>query len=396
MKYFAYVRVSTTKQKSGVSLEEQRRAIVQFAQARGCTIAQWFEETETAAYGGRRVFTQMLARIDKGEASGLILHKIDRGARNLKDWALIGDLLDRGVDIRFAHENLDMESRGGRLAADIQAVIAADYIRNLREEVKKGLEGRLRQGLYPFKAPLGYRDHGAGRAKTLDPQLAPLVAEAFARYAARTCTLRMLATEMCELGLVNQRGGRVSVNTLSNMLNNPFYTGVIRIKRTGAVYSGVHRPLISAALFDQVQTVLRGKTGDRLGLKHRFLYRRLIVCACGHRLVGERHKGFVYYRCHSHGCRVSLREERIEAAFVHHLWTELSTELAEFFISESDLVRDTIIRTCASSGSYREGSLSFVRPSEEIISTLMAALIPKRKGPQNWQKHLLNQQRAVN
>ena len=52
-------------------------------------------------------------------------------------------------------------SRG--LTADIQAVIAADYVRNLREECKKGIDGRLKQGLTPWAAPIGYLDQGGGK-----------------------------------------------------------------------------------------------------------------------------------------------------------------------------------------------------------------------------------------
>lgn len=95
----------------------------------------------------------------------LVVHKIDRSARNFRDWALIGDLADSGIEIHFATETLDFGSRGGRLAADVQAVVAADYIRNLRDETKKGLQGRLKQGIYPFKAPLGYLDTGGGNPK---------------------------------------------------------------------------------------------------------------------------------------------------------------------------------------------------------------------------------------
>lgn len=96
-----------------------------------------------------RVFQDMLGRLSKGHAQGLIVHRIDRGTRNLRDWAEIGELIDRGIDVRFVHDNLDLGSRGGRLAAGIQAVIAADYIRNLRDEVRKGVHGRLKQGLQP-------------------------------------------------------------------------------------------------------------------------------------------------------------------------------------------------------------------------------------------------------
>ena len=92
----------------------------------------------------------MIAALRKGQADGLVIHKIDRSARNFGDWAKIGELADAGIDVHFATESLDFRSRGGRLSADIQAVIAADYIRNLREETIKGINGRLKQGLYPF------------------------------------------------------------------------------------------------------------------------------------------------------------------------------------------------------------------------------------------------------
>lgn len=74
----------------------------------------------------------MMQALKNGQAQGVIIHKIDRSARNLKDWAGLGELIDRGVQVHFAHEAIDLHSRGGRLLADIQAVVAADYIRNLR------------------------------------------------------------------------------------------------------------------------------------------------------------------------------------------------------------------------------------------------------------------------
>jgi site-specific DNA recombinase len=154
--FFAYIRVSTVKQgERGSSLQEQRSAIETFARRHDLAISQWFEEKETAAKRGRRFFSGMLAALEAGEADGVIMHKIDRSARNLRDWSDLGELIDRGIAVHFAHESVDLNSRGGRLSADIQAVVAADYIRNLRDEVRKGFFGRLKQGLYPLPAPVG-------------------------------------------------------------------------------------------------------------------------------------------------------------------------------------------------------------------------------------------------
>ena len=114
---FGYVRVSTVKQGDGVSLEAQKEAIEAFAARRDITITQWFEEKETAAKSGRPIFNHMVQELRRGRANGVVIHKIDRSARNFADWAKIGDLADAGIDVHFATESLDFRSRGGRLTA---------------------------------------------------------------------------------------------------------------------------------------------------------------------------------------------------------------------------------------------------------------------------------------
>src|SRR5574337_326049 len=214
--YFGYIRVSTAKQgEKGVSLQEQRGAIESYATRNSLVIIDWFEERETAAKRGRPVFNQMLRLLQQGKADGVVIHKIDRSARNLKDWADLGELIDYGTEVHFANESLDLHSRGGRLSADIQAVVAADYIRNLREESRKGFYGRLKQGFYPLPAPLGYLDKGKGKPKEFCPVKGPLVGKAFELYASGRWSLATLADEMYRLGLRNRRGGKVTTNGLS-------------------------------------------------------------------------------------------------------------------------------------------------------------------------------------
>jgi len=311
--YFAYVRVSTPKQGAGVSLDEQQAAIRTHAARHDIEIVEWFEEKETAAKTGRAVFSKMLARLEQGEAEGVIIHKIDRSARNLWDWANLSKLFDRGIDVQFAHDGVDLKSRGGRLSADIMAIVAADYVRNLREEVKKGFYGRLKQGLYPLPAPIGYLDRGKGRPKVIDPERAPLVQFAFERYASGSVGLKLLVKELRGRGLRTRRGKALTLSSLSAMLNNPFYMGVIRIRKTNETFEGVHTPLISKATFDKAEAVLHGKTFARV-FKHELLFRRRVTCkACGYHLIGEVQKGHVYYRCHSEACKgTSIREEMID------------------------------------------------------------------------------------
>jgi len=333
---FGYVRVSTVKQGDGVSLEAQREAIEAFATQNQLTISRWFEEKETAAKRGRPVFDAMVKDLLAGKAGGVITHKIDRTARNIADWAKIGELSDAGVDVHFATETLDFRSRGGRLSADIQAVIAADFIRNLREETIKGMTGRLKQGLYPFKAPLGYLDNGRGKPKTADPDRAKLVTQMFDLYATGTYSILTLRKEMIDRGLTNSAGREPSKHLIETMLSNPFYCGVIKIKRAGAVYDGIHEPLITAATFERVQAVKSGKAGKKV-TRHNHLYRGLFRCAhCDRSMIPELQKGHVYYRCQTKGCATkTVRENVIETSIVEFLaGLRLSPAAIEQMVSE--------------------------------------------------------------
>lgn len=319
---FAYARVSTVKQgEKGVSLQEQRDAILRYAQQHGLHVNRWFEETETASKLGRPAFSQMLRLLRLGHAAGVIIHKIDRSARNLHDWADVSKLVDAGIDVRFANESLDLTTVGGRLSADIQAVVAAHYSRNLREEAKKGFYGRLKQGFYPMRAPIGYLDQGAAKPKVKDPVRAPLVVQAFQLYQSGCYSLPCLTREMHERGLRNQYGGPVTMTAIAKMLTNPFYAGVIRLKKTSETFSGNHEALVNQAVFEEVQVILHGKAVDRV-VKHRFTFSRIVRCAsCGYSLIGERKKGHVYYRCHNRPFKnpaicppTAIREEQLEAA----------------------------------------------------------------------------------
>jgi hypothetical protein len=271
----------------------------------------------------------MLTLLRTGEATGVVIHKIDRSARNLKDWSDLGELIDKGIEVHFANESLDLNSRGGRLSADIQAVVAADYIRNLREEAKKGIYGRLKQGFYPMRAPIGYLDNGAAKAKTIDPVRGPLIRKVFELYAEGKFTIVPLIDELYRMGLRNLVGTGVTRNGLSTILNNPFYMGLIRIKKTGQVYAGNHEPLISKHLFDDVQDMLAGRFNGR-NKAHNFLFRRYITCkGCEYSLIGELQKGNVYYRCHTENCPMKGMREEAVTSVVERSLRELEFTKAE-------------------------------------------------------------------
>jgi site-specific DNA recombinase len=342
MNVYAYTRVSTRKQgELGVSLNEQRDAISAYALKHNLDIVAWFEECVTAAKAGRPAFNEMMRGLRRGKADGVIIHKIDRSARNLRDWTDIGELIDGGVSVHFANESLDLHSRGGRLSADIQAIVAADYIRNLREEIRKGIRGRLKEGLISHGAPLGYLNRGKGKVKEIDPFKGPLVRQAFEMYASGGHTLETIVGELHRRGLRNTRGKPLCLNSLSIILSNPFYSGLIRVKATGETHVGAHQPLISMALFNRVRAQIARKLRTQ-GWIHEFTFRGLFTCSlCGRRLLGEVQKGHKYYRCHTKGCPTkTFREEVLEAAVLSS-WPSIAVgaDEREQLLREIDKVR---------------------------------------------------------
>jgi hypothetical protein len=100
------------------------------------------------------------------------------------------------------------------------------------------------------------------------------------------------------------------------MLRNPLYVGIMRMKSSGESYVGIHERIVSKAIFDRVQQNLDGKK-NRTVTMHDFLFRRMISCTnCRYSLIGERQKGYVYYRCQTKGCpTLTIREELVVAAF---------------------------------------------------------------------------------
>jgi len=317
---FGYVRVSSHKQGEGVSLDAQKDAILRFASSNNIIISQWFEEQQTAAKSGRPVFNSLIKALKAGKASGVVMHKIDRSARNFFDWAKIGELADSGINIHFATESLDFQSRGGRLTANIQMAVAEDYVRNLKAEIHKGQRGQLKRGYYPFKAPIGYRNNGGNELKTIDPQTGPLVKTAFKLYATGQYSLHSLRHEMAPRGLHRPSGGPLSKGCFAKFLANPFYTGLIRINRTGETFQGAHQPLIATALFQRVAEVRAGKSGKKT-TRHNHMFRGLFRCTnCQYAMIPEKQKTYVYYRCQEVGCRGNcVRQEPLDRAIAEVL-----------------------------------------------------------------------------
>jgi site-specific DNA recombinase len=102
--------------------------------------------------------------------------------RNLKDWVTVDEL---DVKIHFPKEGvvLSRESRSSeKFMHGIKVLTAKNYIDNLSEEARKGMQEKAEQGIWPTKSPLGYRNVAGPDGKKIipiDPEVAPIVSKLF-------------------------------------------------------------------------------------------------------------------------------------------------------------------------------------------------------------------------
>ena len=313
-----YARVSTDKQ-ADLSIPAQLDAMRAYAHQRKWLVVEEFIEPGASAKTTERPALQrLLARVrnPKQRTDFVLVHKIDRLARNVYDHATIKALLkQRSIQLASVVENVD-DTVPGQLVENIMASIAQFYSANLSEEVKKGMRQKLLNGGWPHLPPRGYvsvkNPDGRGSHVEVHPQLGPTIGRAFELYATGQYGLRALAVRMFQDGLMSKSGHPISISEVRRVLANPFYAG--RLVSKGTVADGRHQPLVSPDLFARVQHML-GQHSRDTGIKGSvkgFVLRGVAICAgCRGRMTGEQHEKWGYYRC----SRQSYKKEKCSARF---------------------------------------------------------------------------------
>ena len=331
-----YARVSSKEQeKEGFSIPAQLKLLKEYAAAQRFKVAQEYVDVETAKATGRAAFGEMVEYLKSHPSiRALLVEKTDRLYRNLKDWVTVDEL---DIEIHFPKEGavLSRESRSGeKFMHGIKVLMAKNYIDNLSEEARKGMQEKAEQGIWPTKTPLGYRNITGPDGKKIivtDPAVAPVIAKLFEWYASGQYSVREATVRVREIGLVHRKSGtKVPVSTVNAILRNRLYCG--RFEWNGKQYQGSHEAIVSVELWERVQGVMDG----RLAKKHRrmtrdFAFSGLIAChTCGCAVVGEiKKERYVYYHCTGHAdkcqgnpatCRRKyVREEVLEKQFAELL-----------------------------------------------------------------------------
>ena len=302
MRYIIYARKSTEdKDHQVLSIESQLAELREFAAKEKLEIVgPTFVETKTAKEPGRTKFAEMLSLIEKGKADGILSWHPDRLARNAVDGGKIIHLIDKGIIKSLKFPTFWFEpTPQGLFMLQIAFGQSKYYVDNLRENVTRGMRQKVRNGVWPLWAPLGYLNNPITRGIDVNIKKAALLKKMFKVYAAGNYTLKEIS-EWCEkAGLKSNLENDVSPGQIQKTLQNIFYIGLMKYK--GEIFEGKHKPLISKKLFDKVQEVLKER-GKPQKIKHNFAFLGLMKCPCFAAITAEKKikpsgREYVYYRC---------------------------------------------------------------------------------------------------
>ena len=162
-----YLRVSSPK---GQKTDSQRAELEAWLKRHHYKSVQWFEDHESATTMQREAFQRLQAAIFAGEVRTVIVWKLDRLARSLKEGVnVLADWCQRGVRVIAITQQIDLSGPVGHLIASLLFGIAEIELQHAKERQAAGIALAKQRGVYTGRQP-GTTKAAPARARALRQQ----------------------------------------------------------------------------------------------------------------------------------------------------------------------------------------------------------------------------------
>ncbi len=329
-----YIRVSTDEQaEKGYSQRDQEERLRKFCELKQISIRKVIYEDHSAKTFIRPQWQSLLVDLKKrkNQVDLILFIKWDRFSRNAGDaYQMINILRNLGVEPQAIEQPLDLSVPENKMM--LAFYLAAPEVENDRRALNtlNGMRRAKKEGRWMGCAPVGYAnkitEDGRKYIAIKQPE-AGIMKWAFEEVAKGKYHIQQIYKEAKLKGLTCCKAN------FWNLLRNPAYCGKIYIKpykdEPGQLVRGKHDPIISDALFYDVQDFLDGKKKTyrtSVGSKEQLQLRGYLICPkCGKLLTGSASRGrnarYYYYHCNS-TCGIRFKSENANRLF--------SNELAKF------------------------------------------------------------------
>ena len=308
MKAAIYTRVSTDNQAEVEfnSCEAQELKIKSFiaSQEKMEIYKTYSDQGYSGATLERPALKEMLNDIQQGKIDIVISYKIDRLTRSPKDFYQLIEIIDKnGASFLSITERFDTSTPSGRLLRNIMLTFAQFERELISERIRDKMLEKARKGLCSNgKIPFGYIRND--KKVLVEPKNGEIVRAMFEAFA-DSPSVCALYHKLKSGGVLNKSGLPFSKTSIDAMLRNIFYSG--KVKHKDKIYNGIHEPIVSSELFEEVQKVRIIPEKKMVSYNYSY-FPGLIHCKeCGsimsaiftNKIKNGRRTRYFYYRCSS-------------------------------------------------------------------------------------------------
>lgn len=302
-----YVRVSTTHQIDKDSLPLQKQDLINYSKY--VLNINDYEIFEDAGYSGgntkRPAYQDMIKRMKNGEFSHLLVWKIDRISRNLKDFSEMYDKLkEYNITFISKNEQFDTSSAMGEAMLKIILVFAELERKLTSERVFSVMMSRAEKGLWNgATVPFGYDFDKKTKYPIPNEEEAKIVEYIYKSYKEIKSTTKV-AHKLNIEKIKTKRKGSWTARTVGGILSNPFYIGTYRYnlkdkksrykdKSEWIIIDHNHTPIIDESLFEEVNAILKvnykGDNSIQRKMQFTHILKGILTCnECGSHLNAGR------------------------------------------------------------------------------------------------------------
>ncbi len=425
MKAAIYARYSSDNQREE-SIDAQIRAIQEYALRNNYEIVKiYVDEARSATTDDRPQFLQMIKDSELKQFNLLIVHKLDRFARNRYDSAFYKrELIRNGVRIISVLENLD-DSPESIILESVLEGMAEYYSRNLAREVMKGMKETALQCKHTGGTPpLGF-DVDTDKSYVINETEALIVKKIYDLYLDGYGYAK-IAENLNNAGYKTKPGNKFSKNSIYEILINEKYIGTFVFnkrsgknngKRNNHVYKDdvIKIPnslpqIIDELIFNKVQDKLHNKKrGPRISSNNFYLLTGKLICGeCGGPYTGNSYwksrngdKHLIYScstrkrnkQCSGKSIRQDVIESYVEENLINNLFTdEKINQIADILLSSSRKLNDKSEEISILKGKLKEITLKQEKMLDAFLEgTLDKQVVKLRDEKFNIEKELIEE-----
>jgi site-specific DNA recombinase len=376
-----YVRRSTDDEHQPYSIEARDNRLTAYIGSQpGWRQAARFADDASGATTARPGLKRALAAARAGVIDVLLVYRVDRLTRSLRDLVTLLDDLDHaGVVFRSATEPFDTATAIGRMLVQMLGMFAQFERDTIIDRVIAGMERKAAAGKWKGgRRPLGYRVDKATSILVPEADEAAVVRLVFGLYTQDRLGARTIAHTLNDRGHRTTTGGQWSAHQVLRVLANRVYLGELTFR--GITATECHPPIIGQATFAGAQRILAARGEDhakRAANRSDYLLTGLMRCpTCGKAMIGTgahgRSRVYQSYTCFT---RIRYDTSRCAASRMDADAVEeaVIAALASFDRQRHDLIADAIAQAQASHAASADGRRAELAAAEHELARTSAA-----------------------